>query len=78
MIDFSIPSKDCFLTKDKNETELKVGDVLFSESIPFRGNSPVKEFLKPVEERGGNLVIPHFGSFLLTFYVEKYCEISNK
>lgn len=76
--DFSKPSKDCFLTNDKNGTTLKVGDILFSNSIPLRGFEPKKEYLKPVENYDGNLVIPHFGSFLLKYYVECYCEISSR
>lgn len=73
--DFSIPSEDCFLTKDKNGTILKVGDVLTSNSIPLRGNKPEKKYLKPIEEYQGNLVIPHYGSFLVKHYVECYCEV---
>lgn len=74
--DFSKPSKDCFLTVDKNGNKLKIGDVLFSNSIPLRGNEPEKKLLKPVENYEGNLVIPHHGSFLVKHYVECYCEIS--
>lgn len=73
--DFSKPSKDCFLTIDKNGNKLKVGDILFSNSIPLRGNEPQKEQLKPIENYEVNLVIPHFGSFLVKHYVECYCEV---
>ena len=65
---FSKPSKDCFLTIDKNGKKLKVGDILFSNSIPLKGNKPQKEELKPIENYKGNLVIPHFGSFLVKNY----------
>ena len=74
--DFSKPSKDCFLTVDKNGKKLKVGEILFSNSIPLRGSEPQKEQLKPVENYEGNLVIPHYGSFLVKHYVECYCEVS--
>jgi len=75
--DFSIPSKDAYLTVDRNGTKLKVGDVLVSISIPLRGNKPERKYLKPVEEYKGNLTIPHYGSFLVKHYVECYCEIAN-
>lgn len=73
--DFSKPSNDAFLTVDKNGTKLKVGDVLYSNSIPLRGSKPVKEQLAPVEEYEGNLITPHYGSFLVRHYVECYCEV---
>jgi len=73
--DFSKPSKDCFLSVDKNGTEIKTGDVLESEAFPLHGTEKVKRRLAPVENWDGNLVIPHFGSFLLDYFVQGYCEI---
>ena len=75
MSDFSIPSEDCFLTVDKNGTVLKVGDTLVECSIPLRGLEPEKRCLKPIEDYQGNLVIPHYGSFLVSRYVEIHCEV---
>lgn len=68
-------SEDCFLTVDKNWNTLKIGDILFSNSILLRGNEEKMEQLKPVENYNGNLVIPHYGSFLLKYFVERYCSI---
>lgn len=73
--DFSKPSEDCFLTTDKNGKPLKVGDILSSNLIPFRGSSEARYDYAKVEEYNGKLIIPHYGSFLLRFFVEAHCEI---
>ena len=74
--DFSKPSEDCFLTIDKNGKQLKIGDILSSTLIPFSGSSePQKELYAKIEEYDGNLIIPHYGSFLLRYFVESHCEI---
>ena len=73
--DFSIPSSDCFLTVDKNGNQLKVGDIVSSNLNSLRGSGKSVEKYNPVENRNGKLIIPHYGSYLVSWFVECHCEI---
>ncbi len=76
--DFSVPTEDCFLSVDKNGDKLEVGDLLTSNLYPLRGHEKEIKFYNPVEEREGKLIIPHYGSYLLNYFVKAYCEIANR
>lgn len=76
--DFSLPSKDCFLTTDKNGVKLKVGDIIASHLYPFSGFKKINQKYKPVEKRNGKLIIPHYGSYLLDFFVQTECKVVSK
>ena len=73
--DFSKPSKDCHLSTDKNGTKLKVGDVISSNLRSFRGGEKKVDTYEPIQEWNNNLIIPHYGSFLLDWFVKTHCTI---
>ena len=74
--DFSIPSKDCFLTVDKNGKEIKEGDVLESSHYSLFGNEIIKRRYT-VTKYQDQLVAVVKPSHLVTFYVETHCEVVN-
>lgn len=72
---FSKPSKDCYLTTDKNGTQLKAGDILQSTTRTVIGDQLRTERYQPVTEHNGHLIIPHAGSYLVECFVISKCEI---
>lgn len=72
--DFSIPSKDCFLTVDKNGTKINEGDILTSFNYQLRGTEKVKKEYH-VTKHEDNLVAIVKPSHLLAWYVETFCEV---
>jgi hypothetical protein len=73
--DFSKPRENCYLTTDKNNSKLKVGDVVTSTNYSVHGGGAITTIYKPIEEYNGELVIPHCGSFLVSYYVREHCEL---
>ncbi len=77
--DFSIPSKDCFLKKDKNGVLLKKGDFITSEGLlGFRSGKPESKHYGPVINYNEHLVIELAGSHLLRYFVEAHCILENQ
>lgn len=77
-MDFSKPSKDCYLSVDKEGNELKEGDILQSILYPLHGTDKRKITYNPIEKREGRLIIPHAGSFLLHDFVRSHCVIVGR
>lgn len=73
--DFSTPSKDCFLTVDKNGKQIKSGDTLVSCTHQLRGVEQ-KEIRYLVTNYNEHLVVIVKPSHLLNYFVQAHCEIS--
>lgn len=75
--DFSVPSEECFLTVDKNGTQIREGDTLTSHLIAVHGTNPTKREYKVIKWED-KLVAPVKPSHLLSFFVQAHCEVTKR